>query len=118
MKPGAGSTIGLAYSRWLPYHHIKLGCKHAERSAEVAAGDRSASESQVPERTQRGGDQVDGAAGALDPAVDEQRGRGGSRAAVTIPDVRRADDVQHSGLVLQAEEHHPARGGWLLPVGD
>ena len=28
-----------------------------------------------PERAQGGGDQVDGAAGAFDPAVDEQRGR-------------------------------------------
>ena len=95
---------------------------HARRGpaglAEVAAGDGRAGERKMPERAQRGGDQVDGAAGALDPAVDEQRGRGGGRPPVAVPDVRRADDVQHPGLVLQAEEHHPARGRRPLPVGD
>src|ERR1035438_10425206 len=89
------------------------------RSAEVAAGDGGTSERrQSTERAHEGGDQVDGAAGALDPAPDDQGGRDRGDPAVAVPHLGRADDVQHAGLVLQADEHHAAGGRRALPVGD
>ena len=56
--------------------------------------------------------------GPLDPALDEQGGGHRGHPLVTLPHLGRADDVHHAGLVLQAEEHHPARGRRLLLVGD
>ena len=37
---------------------------------------------------------------------------------VALPQARRADHVEHPGLVLQVEERDPARGRRPLPVGD
>src|SRR6185312_16955244 len=83
-----------------------------------------------PERTQRVREQVNGPAGTagppstaatagpLDPAPDEQGGRHRGGRLVPFPHWRQADDVYHARLVLQAEEHHAARGGRTLPVGD
>lgn len=64
------------------------------------------------------GEEVGGAVGAFEGAVDEQ-GVGVERdAALSLPDLGGADDVDHAGLVFEVDEHHTAGGGWALAVGD
>src|SRR5258708_39753660 len=65
---------------------------------------------------QPGGQQADRAVQPFHPAVHEQRVRVHADLAEPLPHVRRADDVRHPALVLQAAEHYPPCGSWLLPV--
>ena len=47
-----------------------------------------------------------------------QRRAGAGHPPVALPQPRRADDVEHAGLVLEVDERDAARGRRPLPVGD
>src|SRR5215469_5197308 len=71
-----------------------------------------------PQLAQAGSEEADRPVEPFHPAGDHQRAGGYPDAPMPLPDIRRADDVGHAGLVLQAQEDDAARGPRLLPVGN
>lgn len=86
------------------------GTGSAEVPAAAGTGDA--------ERGEAAADEVGGAVGAFEVAVNEQRVGVERSLALGLQRLVGADDVDYARLVFEVDEHDAAGGGWALPLGD